>query len=265
MAGVGAASLPPGLQLGLAGAGMALLGLPHGASDLQLITPARRPAFVATYLAAVGLVVLLWLATPVFALAALLSLSAIHFATDRPADRDPAASWSLGVLLVAGPAVLHRNDLTELFQSMTEASRAAADLAAGLCGSGLIALLLLAIRVAVHRYRPDPASLFGIAALLFLPPLVGFTLGFILLHAWPQLIERQNELRCRSLSAYARLTAPVMVGAAAVLVAMALLFRTLPSAPATLLFAAIAALATPHMLVTPLWRTGTTSRLPVRA
>lgn len=264
LAGVAAATAPAGEQLAFAGLGIAGLGLPHGASDLHLVAPSRRAGFVAAYLLVAGLVTLGWLAAPAGALAALLALSVAHFALDRPAGADPAAGWALAALLVAGPALLHRHALTALFGMLTGSTAFADGLTVGLAAIGAGALATLVLGWIGRRTPPDAAMSAGVACLLLLPPLVGFTLGFVLLHAWPQLEERRRELGCGSLPAYLRRTAPVLTGALALVAGLAALFRAAPAGSSALLFAAIAALATPHMLVTPLWRAARPATAPVR-
>ncbi len=265
LAGLAASVAPERGQLAFAGLGIAGLGLPHGASDLHLVAPSRRAGFVAAYLLVAGLVTLGWLVAPAGALAALLALSAAHFALDRPAEADPAAGWALAGLLVAGPALLHRHALAALFGMLTGSTAFADGLTNGLAAVGAGALATLVLGWIGRRSMPEPATLAGVAFLVLLPPLVGFTLGFILLHAWPQLDERRHELGCGSLWTYLRRTAPVLAGALALVAGLAALFRAAPAGSSALLFAAIAALATPHMLVTPLWRAVRPATAPIRA
>ena len=75
----------------------------------------------------------------------------------------------------------------------------------------------------------------------------------MILHAWPQTLERVRLTGCDGWRAYLRLVAPVMAGAFAVVALTALLLCDAPTPSLAALFAAIAALALPHMLVTPLF------------
>jgi Brp/Blh family beta-carotene 15,15'-monooxygenase len=256
-AAVGAAAAPLQGQMVLSGAAIALLGLPHGASDLAVVPRPRRGSFLVAYLLAMALVVALWQVHPVVGLAGLLALSAAHFALDVPDGEDGFASWGWALLLVGGPAVLHRADLLELFGSLLPSGKGPAIVTLVLHGAGMAGCALVAGRWLQRRTRIGAPRLVGLIALLGLPPLIGFAAGFVLIHAWPQLAERQREIGCADTASYLRRTAPVMAGALAAIGVIAWLFATHPAAPATILFAAIAALATPHMLVTPLWRRAT--------
>lgn len=245
---------PPNWQLLLSGGAIAFLGLPHGASDLAVVPMRQRPSFLLAYLGVVGLVIALWQIAPNAGLAILLILSAAHFALDVPDGTDAAAAWGWGLLLVGGPAIGHRSALIDLFTPLTGSAVAAQVMADALHLVGLAGLGLIVARWAQRRAPVTALPFAGALALLFLPPLIGFAAGFVFAHAWPQLEERQQELGCPHIATYLRQVAPILAGAGAVITGIAVAFATHPSAPAAILFAAIAALATPHMLVTPLWR-----------
>ena len=235
----------PGWQLGFAVAVIAGLGLAHGAGDMAVVERRRMPAFLAAYLLVAGACLAWWVASPAVALPLFFLASAVHFGLeDAPADR-PGERITRGALMVAGPAVLHRTTLDAILQEATGDAAFAAPLADGLAvvgGAALAAALAIAVR------RRDAVLVAGAAALTIPPPLIGFPLGFVLLHAHPQTLARMRRLSCPDLSAYLRLTAPVLAGAVLVGCAAAVLMRGagLPS-----LFAGLAALAMPHMLVTP--------------
>jgi len=265
-AATAAAMTPPGWQIMLSGGAMALLGLPHGASDLAVVPVKQRGSFLLAYLLVVALVVALWQVAPSLGLATLLILSAVHFALDVPAGTDRAIAWGWGLLLVGGPAVGHRSGLATLFTPLTGSADMAGLQAALLFLGGAAGLALLLTLWVKRRTLMDPVAAAGLAALLVLPPLIGFTAGFVLIHAWPQMEERRRELGCPDLPAYLRRTAPILTGAVAVVCGIALTFAAHPSAPTAILFAAIAALATPHMLVTPLWhQVAPSAARPVRS
>ncbi|WP_375382404.1 Brp/Blh family beta-carotene 15,15'-dioxygenase [uncultured Sphingomonas sp.] len=258
-AGMVASVLPVPGQLVFAAGAVAVLGLPHGASDLAVVPGPRRVSFLLAY----GLVILavlgLWLMAPPIALVGFLVLSAVHFAIDgRDVDlaSDRNAGWGLGALLVAGPALLHRQALSGLFASVVQPE--AATMLAGAMQVVAIVALVPVIR-ALMADRPITGSsrvevIVGLAATLILPPLVGFACGFVLLHARGQTLERQRDLGCASLRDYGHRIAPVLLGAVMVLAGVVLLFTRIALDGTAMLFACIAALAVPHMLVTPLWR-----------
>ncbi len=254
-----ASVLPVAIQLLFAAGAVAVLGLPHGASDLAVVPGPRRGSFLLAYGLAIVAVLALWLAVPTVALIGFLVLSAVHFAVDgrdagQAADCD--ADRGLGALLVAGPALLHRQALSGLFASVVH-PEAATMLAATMQLVAIVALVPV-IRGLLAGGPIAGSScvevIVGLAATLILPPLVGFACGFVLLHARGQTLERQRDLGCASLRDYLRRIAPVLLGAVAVLVGVVLLFARAALDGTAMLFACIAALAVPHILVTPLWR-----------
>lgn len=251
-----AAAAGYGVQYGFAAIAIGTLGLPHGASDLAVIAPQRRPSFLAAYLGCVAAVVLLWRTDAILALTMLLALSAVHFALDGDAAQSRLANWATGIFLIAGPALLHPDDLDRLFAAATQAPSAAAALARALQLVGLFATALVIQQVLAEGLATGERRLRAAAAgaTLFLPPLVGFAVGFVLLHARGQTRERQHATGCATLTAYFRSVLPLMAGAFAVLGLVAVEMARGGFGGATFLFAGIAALATPHMLVTPLWR-----------
>lgn len=255
--GCAAAVLPGPVQFAYAAAAIVLLGLPHGASDLALVPAHRRMTFVAAYLACFLLALAWWRVAPFGALIALLLMSATHFAVeDAPATR-PVERVCRGVLMVAGPALLHRAELGGLLASATAASEAARLLARAMALLAAVAMVLLPFVLGARwrdGERAGAATLgAGVLALVAMPPLVGFAIGFVLLHARAQLRERMAALECPDLGGYLRRTAPVLAGAVALVGMVAIWFAAAGLPGASTLFAGIAALATPHMLVTPLW------------
>jgi hypothetical protein len=121
-------------------------------------------------------------------------------------------------------------------------------MAGSLAISGAIAGGALVI---VSIQRTDTRLLFGTAALLLLPPLVGFSVGFLVLHALPQTIERKVQLRCFSIASYLRAVSPVLGAAVLLVVLIGITMLSWDPTGVRPLFAAIAALAIPHLLITP--------------
>ena len=240
------AALP--VQLAFAILGIGVVGMVHGAGDLAVVPKERWPLFLAAY-ALVSLVTLLWwINDPAIALPAFLLASAFHFGIEDARDGAPAERFARGSALILAPAALHTGSYAGLLRL---AGGSASTLAAltpllaiigGLAGT---ALLLLA------WHRRDMRLAVSIGALLLLPPLIGFTIGFLVLHALPQTAERRDFLGCSSTLDYLKTVMPIFV--AAVLLAglvAGLLLRFDPSGVRGL-FAGIAALAVPHLLVTP--------------
>lgn len=236
------------VQLAFAAVAIGVVGMAHGASDLAIVTPSRRLPFVALYGLVGAICLCWWIADPAIALPAFLIVSAVHFGVeDAPADR-LGERIARGISLIATPATLHIAGLGDILHLGGMAATLAPATAGAMAVPGAIAAAFLLI-TATRRH--DPRLLAGTAALLLLPPLVGFSLGFLILHAVPQTVERRIRLGCTTIGGYLRATAPVLV-AAILLVAMTglLLLRFDPSGVRPL-FAGIAALAVPHLLVTP--------------
>ncbi len=242
--------LPLAAQLGIAAGAVLGFGLLHGASDLALVRPAKRPTFLGGYLLVIAATWLLWRQAPTAGLLLLLALSVWHFAQDDAPPERPGERFARGVAMIAAPAVLHRAELAQLFEAITARPAFSAELAAALTVAGAGATAMLC---SMGWRRRDGRLLLGVTALALLPPLVGFSLGFVILHAGPQTAERIRLTGCAGWRAHLRLIAPVMAGAFAVVALTALLLRDAPAPSLSALFAAIAALALPHMLVTPLF------------
>ncbi|WP_375270401.1 Brp/Blh family beta-carotene 15,15'-dioxygenase, partial [Sphingomonas sp.] len=211
----------------------------------------------------VALTTLLWWTTdPAVALPAFLLASAFHFGVEDAPDGTIGERVARGTALVAGPAALHATDYAELLRVAGGPSSSLPGLAPVLAGAGGLAcgiMLLLAVR------RRDLRLALGMVALLCLPPLVGFTLGFLILHALPQTIERRDRLGCATTASYLRSVAPVFGGALlATGLIVALLLHVEPSGVRGL-FAAIASLAIPHLLVTPWFEARQAVGRPARA
>ncbi|WP_174297443.1 Brp/Blh family beta-carotene 15,15'-dioxygenase [Sphingomonas bacterium] len=249
---IAASLVGTGVQVAFAALAVGVLGLPHGASDLTIVAPGRRQAFLAAYVGTIGAVLSLWIAAPIWGLSVLLACSAVHFALDDE-DHGPFG-WARGACLVAAPAVVHRDALADLFARLTRSTAAAGDIASLLQVAGVLGLAIV-VGGLVHR-RVSPANSLTVAALVAavaLPPLTGFAVGFVMLHAWRQTQERRDELRCPTMGAYLLRVAPVLAGAAVVLLGIATTLAGRLAGDVGILFAGIAALAMPHMLVTPIW------------
>ncbi|MCT8003812.1 Brp/Blh family beta-carotene 15,15'-dioxygenase [Sphingomonas sanguinis] len=239
---------PLPVHLAFAILGIGVVGMVHGAGDLAVVAKPRRPAFLAAY----GLISLAtlfwWIREPAVALPAFLVASAIHFGVEDAPCGPLAERIARGVTLVLGPAALHHIGYAELLRlaggsssSLTELTPLAA-ITGGLSGA---TLLLLAC------HRRDALLAMGVGALLLFPPLVGFTIGFLVLHALPQTRDRRDRLGCSSTTAYIKTVAPIFVAAIILAGLVAGLLLHFDPSGVRGLFAGIAALAVPHLLVTP--------------
>jgi len=236
------------VQLGFAIIAVGVIGMAHGASDLAIVPRPQRPLFVTLYLTAGAACLAWWVADPAIALPLFLIVSAVHFGLEDAPHGSVLERVARGVSLIATPAILHVASLSNILLAAGAPEGVSSIMAGSLAVSGAIAggaLVILGIQ------RTDTRLLCGTAALLLLPPLVGFSVGFLVLHALPQTIERKVQLGCPSIAAYIRAIGPVLGAAilSVVLIGFAMLRRD-PSGVRPL-FAAIAALAIPHLLITP--------------
>lgn len=236
------------VQLTFAIVAIGVIGMAHGASDLAIIERRQRPLFVALYVCVGAACLWWWIADPALALPAFLIASALHFGVeDAPADR-PLERVARGTSLVATPATFHASNLTDILRLGGTSPDVLPAMVSAMALSGAIAAAYLMVRAS---QRHDLRLLIGTMALVVLPPLVGFSVGFLVLHAEPQTVERRTQIGCATTGSYLRATAPILV--AAILLATiigVLLVHSDPSGVRSL-FAGIAALAVPHLIVTP--------------
>jgi Brp/Blh family beta-carotene 15,15'-monooxygenase len=255
-AAIGAAATSLAGQLIVAVAGIGVVGMVHGAGDLAVVEPDRRPAFLASY-AIVSLVTLLWWAgDPAVALPAFLIASAVHFGLEDAPHGSFVERVARGLALIATPATLHVADYASLLRYAGGPASTAATYTPALAIAGGVACVLL---LALAWRRLDGRLAGGMAALLLLPPLVGFTLGFLVLHALPQTIERRDRLGYETTPDYLRAVAPIFAAAVSLAGVVAVLLHRFDPSGVRGLFAGIAALAVPHLLVTPFFERRTTS------
>ena len=245
---VAAAPAPLPMQLVFAILGIGVVGMVHGAGDLAVVEAARRPLFLAAYGVVSFVTLLWWTADPAIALPAFLVASAVHFGMEDAPDGPLSERIARGVALIAAPATLHTSDYTALLRTAGGPTSMLATYAPTLAAAGGGAVILLLV---LARRQRDPHLAGGAAALLILPPLVGFTLGFLILHAMPQTVERRDRLGYVDTMSYLRAVAPVFGGAVLLAAVVAGLLLHFDPSGVRGLFAGIAALAVPHLLVTP--------------
>ncbi len=238
------------IQIGFAVLTIGVVGMAHGASDLAIVEPSRRPLFLALYAAVMIVCLLWWTMFPAAALPLFLAASAIHFGLEDAPANAPVERVLRGVGLVAIPAVLHRVDLRDLLDLAGGHSPMTAVMVDIMAGAGAIAAVGV-LSIAAHR--SDLRLAVGTTSLLLLPPLVGFSVGFLVLHAIPQALARQREIGCDAMASYLRQVAPLLVGAILVVGIIGLIMLHQEASGVRSLFAAIAALAAPHLLITPLF------------
>jgi beta-carotene 15,15'-dioxygenase len=245
-AAVALGSLP--VQLAFAVVAIGVIGMAHGASDLAIVARGRRPLFLSAYLATSAACLLWWTAIPAVALPAFLAASAVHFGLEDAPDGPTVERVARGVGLVAAPAVLHMGSLTILLGYAGMPAEWLPGCVRGLVvlgGAGAATLLAFGLR------RRDMRLLSGALMLLILPPLIGFSLGFLLLHALPQTHARRERLGCDTTMDYVVATLPVLILALVMTGVVGAVLLRWDHTGTRALFAGVAALAVPHLLVTP--------------
>lgn len=257
--------IPFALQVGLLGAAVIVLGLPHGALDSWIAARAglyRRPlgwiGFNLAYVLLALAVVVFWWLSPLLALSLFLLISAWHFAADWRATLPLWQRLSAGLALLGMPAVFHPEAVAGIF--MTLSGGEAAALAEGLRIIGLAALAALVPVLLLTAHRRQYAALIELALLPVLaaaaPPLLYFTLYFCLLHSPRHLRatlelapRRERRSLIRSLIAQASLYTLASLVLAALAAAIFLPAGSLSEQALRLVFIGLAALTVPHMLL----------------
>ena len=265
--------VPIAAQLAVLGAGVAIVGVPHGALDGRIGRAWLRPRlgrswgawFAAGYLLLVAAVVGAWVVAPVAALVGFLAISAVHFGGGDvgPGRGRFVAAIVRGVYVLALPALFHPSEVAVLFSWLvpTVHAEGAAGVARTLAVAGWCAVPAVVARLALEFARQGPASAWPTAAELVLlalafatlPPLLGFGVYFCLWHAPRHLLAWLAEEEWPSLMRSALpATAATLLGMAAA--AWLLSGDGLPQGAVRALFVGLSALTVPHMLLE--WRAG---------
>ena len=248
-----------------AGAAIAIIGLPHGAMDLQLLAKAHRrgaAAFshiLALYLGCAAVMAIAWWTAPVAALAIFIVLAVVHFAEDWSACGSAFLQHGMALALLAAPALLHREAVTAIFVALTGAREAAFTADALLLVApvafavGLVAIAAMAVDGAP---RAAAAAALSLAALTLLPPAPGFAVYFCVFHS-----PRHFRAALATLGwSQPRQWLPVVVPITAIaLTIAAALFQLVPATgvPARLVaavFMTLSVLTLPHLAVPLLLR-----------
>lgn len=255
---------------------VALVGLPHGAYDLDVARRLFSPRlgrgwwiiFCAAYLALVLLGLGLWATAPALGLLALLVGGAAHWGLD---DLDDAPRGSLrtawlavsrGAVPVAAPMAFHSAEVAAIFSTLLGTS-----ISSGLVRPLGVAWLIASIPgivASVYSRAARPARVLlriigePIVLLLwfaFAPPILGFTLYFCFWHASRHslrsaLAAKPGDGLGHALGAYARAAAwPTVLTWLLAAGAAAIFLRSEPLVEASwsVIFIGLFALAVPHV------------------
>jgi Brp/Blh family beta-carotene 15,15'-monooxygenase len=258
-----------------------IFGLSHGGADpviLKTLTTTTRVGMIAVMgayvLASLMFIALIW-AQPLVALLAFLSLSVWHFGyTDEAflsSTKNALLRWLSGSTPILGPVLGHPQQTGELFAWLIKLDAAPVVGVLTWIGPALAVLWILAFGCLLFgsSQRPDLRVLAELllvgAALIALPPLLGFALYFCMIHsarhflsvAEHRLLANRKPL---SLTLFpARKILPATLAAIAMAVAAWIAIVLLEPSPNMLveavrvMFWALAALTLPHAIIVRLW------------
>lgn len=249
-------------KTGLVGLFLAIffLGVPHGALDTLYARYLYRlqshwawGAFGLTYAGVAAMVVALWLVTPFVFLLAFLLVSAFHFSGD-PAEQTPALFRALyGGAIIVLPALLHVQQVTELFSFLSGVD--AADRIAGALHWIALPWLFAALLVAVVHAKKNSLSSLELVSVLALailaPPLVAFAMFFCAMHSIRHILRTRQYSKKQSFSHLFQVALPpfllTLTGAATGW--YFLQAESFDARVVQLLFVSLAALTVPHMML----------------
>lgn len=233
-----------------------ILGLPHGALDLFL---AKREGlwrdwrgfmeFHAAYLAIAGVVVALFVVSPVRALIGFLVLSVTHFAEDwKKLPRAHRIAISAVIVLV--PSLAHPGEVASIFSSVAGREIVWPDPLPYRFHVMGIGLIVAAFASAMWMDRRAGSELGALVLLAWaLPPLVFFAAYFCFLHGPRHLLRHQEILfsggKMRLVLLYTGLSLAIVI---AIGIALGQ-GMTLGEQAMRMLFVGLAALSTPHALL----------------
>lgn len=236
------------------------LGVPHGALDTLYARYFYRmqsywawAAFGFTYVALAAVVVALWLIAPFVFLVGFLLLSALHFSGD-PVEEAPMLFRALyGGAIIVLPALLHVQQVTELFSFLSGTE--AADRLAGALHWMAAPWLFVALLAAAHHAKKNSLSSLEMVSVLALavlaPPLIAFTMFFCAMHSV------RHILRTRQYSEKGSFRHLFLVALPPFLLALTatasggyfLQSESFDARVVQLLFVSLAALTVPHMML----------------
>jgi Brp/Blh family beta-carotene 15,15'-monooxygenase len=181
-----------GPALWVAIAVMLIGGLPHGACDIALAAVAWQTGgralglIVAAYLGVAGVMLVLWWLAPVAALLMFLALAGVHFGEDWTMLPRGLLRVMAGLAVITTAALGQPGAVGALFAAMTH-SAWAVPIARWAAAAAPVTLLVTLVGLmlawqAGHRIWVLAQAL-SYACLMALPPLMGFAVFFVGLHA----------------------------------------------------------------------------------
>ena len=239
-------------------AAILLFGLPHGTLDLALVGKSESVfqdfGIVLLYLGLAAAMYAVWQVHSGTALLVFFALSIAHFAEDWADRLPPFFAHGTATAIVLAPVILHRADIEMLFGFLVDAgsSNIATDVAILLAPLALAAAAvgILSLWFDGHRQMAVSTGL-AVAAMVILPPLVGFALFFCLMHSPTQLSAGLAQLEWQHDRKWLRVVMPMTVaalGIAAAIFAGGTVVSVSQSLVMTV-FVTLSVLTVPHMAV----------------
>lgn len=235
-----------------------VIGLPHGSFDLALLRRAGATGstayLVSLYVGCAAAMYLAWCIAPVLALAAFLAMAVAHFAEDWEACGSRFIATGVAAAMIAAPALLHGASLRTLFTALTGDSGAAAfaDVLM-LVAPVAIAVALVGIGLLWQADRKKLAVLAscGLAAMLLLPPVLGFAIFFCLVHSPLQFQGHTDVLGLQGARQWRGIVVPISLGGLGLAGVIFLLHNgaSVTTSVFAVSFMTLSLLTVPHMLV----------------
>ncbi len=267
----------PGASLAAATA-IIVLGLPHGAYDLQMLaTPAHlRPSggwrswfdarLLGVYLLLLMTAVAVWAFAPAVALLIFLIMAVIHFGEDWDMLDPGLLRHISGLSVLAAVSVTSPRDVALIF-GLLSSPEFGATLAQAMVMAAPMVLLVTGVAMVIAAERGHGrwalAHAMALAVALVTPPVVGFAAYFVIIHSAIHLKAARHALAAYPLAVFA-LQGLVMSG-----LCLAVMLAVNPRAglPADsrlplLVFQLLAILTVPHLLLTHRWLPGFDRILP---
>lgn len=251
------------LQIALAGAAVALAGLPHGAADGWLAfhggltrSLPRALGFFAGYLGLAAMVLAVWNVLPVLCLGVFLMMSVWHFGDSKVMASPALARIVSGLVILGAPAVFSRTEVAEIYAALSGPGAAVLVYAQRMlfwpaCAVVVIAFLCDPCRRSRAPHVLDLIALVGLASLL--SPLLYFVVFFCGVHSPRHLASvlrlaagRLDALFWGSVSAFTLASALAGAGVFFWLIRSG---EPLEAAGLRVIFVGLAALTLPHMLL----------------
>lgn len=237
-----------------------VFGLPHGTLDLEIIRArlsgpwTGMVSLVLLYLGLAGAMYGLWRAEPVLALAAFIAIAVVHFSEDWDGAGARVLTAGMALALLASPTLFYRSELTLIFTGLTGSPEASVVTdALTLMAPVAVGLALIALASLWQAGRRDQAvgGVVALAAMMVLPPIIGFALYFCLFHSPRHFRESVGCLNRYGFSRWAPVVVPLTLVAGAI---AALVFGLEARAASSdrimaASFMTLSILTVPHMLV----------------